>query len=247
VAHIHYVLFGGSIFGLFAGAYYWFPKMSGRMFNERLGKLHFWLMLVAFNITFFPMHILGTEGMPRRYYTYEAGMGWEIWNLIETIGAFAMAFSILIFIWNILTSLRNGPVAPDDPWDAATLEWAVASPPPAYNFARIPVVHSRRPLWDTKYPDLEVAHVPGAPARTRREMFDRDTVADTGRGEEAIHLPSPTYAPLIVSFGITIAAYGALYFASTGGLTAIVCVLGLLIMGYGITRWVRTSHADAPH
>jgi cytochrome c oxidase subunit 1 len=247
VAHIHYVLFGGSIFGLFAGAYYWFPKITGRMFSERLGKLHFWLMLIAFNVTFFPMHILGTEGMPRRYYTYEAGMGWDVWNLIETIGAFAMAFSILIFIWNMLTSMRNGALAPADPWDAATLEWSTASPPPAYNFAKIPVVHSRRPLWDTKYPDQEVAHVPGAPAVTRKEMIERETVSERGHGDEAIHMPSPTYAPLIVAFGIIVAAWGALYLASSGGLSAIGSLVGLAIMGYGIVRWVRSSHADLPH
>jgi cytochrome c oxidase subunit 1 len=174
-------------------------------------------------------------------------MGWDLWNLIETIGAFAMALSILVFIWNILTSLRNGDPAPADPWDAATLEWAVASPPPDYNFDRIPVVHSRRPLWDTKYPDLEVAHVPGSHGMTRKEVLEHDKVADLERGEEAIHLPSPTYAPLIAAFGITIAAYGGLYLSSTGGLSAIAALVGFAIMGYGIVMWVRASHADAPH
>jgi cytochrome c oxidase subunit 1 len=248
VAHIHYVLFGGSIFGLFAGAYYWFPKMTGRMLNERLGKWHFWLMLIAFNITFFPMHILGTEGMPRRYYTYEAGMGWDIWNLIETIGAFAMAFSILIFIWNVIVSLRAGRVSSADPWDAATLEWATASPPPAYNFATIPTVYSRRPLWDSKYPELEMAHAPGAAVMKRGEAVQRERERIGHHdSDEPIHLPSPTIAPLIVSFGITLAAYGAVYVASSGGLSAIACVIGLVIMGYGIVRWARSAHADLPH
>jgi cytochrome c oxidase subunit I len=248
VAHIHYVLFGGSIFGLFAGAYYWFPKMTGRMLSERLGKWHFWLMLIAFNITFFPMHILGTEGMPRRYYTYEANMGWDLWNLIETIGAFAMAFSILIFIWNVLVSLRAGQVAGADPWDAATLEWATASPPPAFNFAKIPTVYSRRPLWDSKYPELEMAHAPGAPVLKRGEALqrERERLGDHD-STEPIHLPSPTYAPLIAAFGITVAAYGAVYVASSGGLSAIGVVIGLLIMGYGIVNWTRDAHADAPH
>jgi cytochrome c oxidase subunit I len=247
VAHIHYVLFGGSIFGLFAGAYYWFPKMTGRMLNESLGKLHFWLMLLAFNITFFPMHIIGTTGMPRRYYTYEAGMGWDVWNLIETIGAFAMAFSILLFIINVISSLRNGVPAPADPWDAATLEWAVASPPPDHNFDKIPIVHSRRPLWDTKYPDLEMAHTPGAHGLTRAESAKRDRVVGEDRGDEPIHLPSPTYAPIIVSFGVTVAAFGGLYLSSTGGLSAIASLVGFVIMGYGIVRWVRNAQADAPH
>ncbi|MFL5800840.1 MAG: cytochrome c oxidase subunit I [Roseiflexaceae bacterium] len=247
VAHIHYVLFGGSIFGLFAGAYYWFPKITGRMLNDNLGKLHFWLMLIAFNITFFPMHILGTEGMPRRYYTYEAGMGWDLWNLIETIGAFAMAVSILLFIINMLSSLRRGPLAPADPWDAATLEWAVPSPPLAHNFDRIPVVHSRRPLWDTKYPDQEVAHTPGSHGMTRSEAAAHDRVGDSEHADEPIHLPSPTYAPIIAAFGVLLAAYGALYLSSTGGLTVIACLVGFVILGYGIVKWVRDAHADAPH
>jgi len=248
VAHIHYVLFGGAIFGLFAGAYYWFPKMTGRMLSERLGKWHFWLMLIAFNITFFPMHILGTEGMPRRYYTYEAGMGWDFWNLIETIGSFAMAFSILIFIWNVLTSLRAGQLAGDDPWDAATLEWSTSSPPPAYNFANIPTIYSRRPLWDTKYPDLEMAHAPGAAVMKRGEAVqrERERLGDHD-SHEPIHLPSPTYGPIIVAVGIIVAAYGGVYVASSGGLSAIGVVIGLLIMGYGVVTWVRSSQADLPH
>jgi heme/copper-type cytochrome/quinol oxidase subunit 1 len=246
VAHIHYVLFGGSIFGLFAAAFYWFPKITGRMLNDGLGKLQFWLMLISFNITFFPMHILGTEGMPRRYYTYEASMGWDFWNLLETIGAFAMAFSVLLFIINVVNSLRSGEQAPADPWDGATLEWSASSPPLAHNFDRTPVVHSRRPLWDSKYPDLEVAHAPGAHSQTRRERIERDTVAEHA-GEEVIHMPSSTYAPLIVAFGLTVAAYGGLYLSSSGGLSAIASLVGFAIMGYGIVRWVRNAHADEPH
>ena len=240
VAHLHYVLFGGSIFGIFAGFYYWFPKMTGRMLNERLGKLQFWLTLIAFNLTFFPMHILGTTGMPRRYYTYEPGMGWEVWNLIETIGAFGLAFSVLLFLWNVLISLRTGAPAPADPWDGATLEWATSSPPPAHNFDRIPVVHSRRPLWDTKYPDLEVAHAPGTPGIRRGEAAQYDRVVDHRRVDAPIHLPSPTYYPLVVAVGVTVAAFGVLY---TFALSAV----GLLIMAFGIVGWVRAAHADAPH
>jgi cytochrome c oxidase subunit 1 len=154
VSHLHYVLFGGAIFGIFSGAYYWFPKIAGRRLHEGLGKWHFWLMFIGMNLVFMPMHILGIEGMPRRIYTYGAGRGWEIWNFIETIGALIIAVGMLIFIVNFFASLRKEATNEADPWDGYTLEWKTASPPPVYNFAEIPSVRSRRPLWDEKYPDL---------------------------------------------------------------------------------------------
>jgi cytochrome c oxidase subunit 1 len=154
VSHLHYVLFGGAIFGIFAGVYYWFPKITGRRLQEGLGKWHFWLMFIGMNLVFMPMHILGIEGMPRRIYTYGAGRGWEIWNFIETIGALIIAVSVLIFIVNFFASLRKEATNEADPWDGFTLEWKTASPPPVYNFAEIPSVRSRRPLWDEKNPDL---------------------------------------------------------------------------------------------
>jgi cytochrome c oxidase subunit 1 len=154
VAHLHYVLFGGAIFGLFSGIYYWFPKMSGRRLNEAIGKWHFWLMFIGMNMVFMPMHILGLEGMPRRVYTYAPGRGWEIWNFIETIGAFLVALSILIFIINYVVSMLKTSTNEEDPWDGSTLEWTTSSPPPSYNFAEIPSVRSRRPLWDQKHPEM---------------------------------------------------------------------------------------------
>ncbi len=153
VAHFHYVLFGGSIFGVFAGTYYWYPKIIGRMLNDTWGKIHFWTTFVGFNLTFFPMHIVGMLGMSRRTYTYAAGLGWTGFNLIETIGAFIIGLSTLLFVWNLIWSFRHGELAGDNPWHAYTLEWATSSPPPPYNFKKIPAVRSRRPMWDIEHPE----------------------------------------------------------------------------------------------
>ncbi len=154
VSHLHYVLFGGSVFGIFAGTYYWFPKMTGRLLNERLGQIQFWLMLIGVNLTFFSMHILGLLGMPRRIYTYPSGLGWDDLNLLQTFGAFMLGIAIMVFFWNLIISLRNGKEAGSDPWDAFTLEWDTTSPPVHYNFATIPIVRSRRPFYDKKNPDI---------------------------------------------------------------------------------------------
>ena len=153
VAHLHYVLFGGSVFGIFAGIYYWFPKITGKLLNERLAQIHFWLMLIGLNVTFFPMHILGLLGMPRRIYTYPGNLGWNELNFIATVGAFTIGISILVFVWNLITTLRSGQAAGTDPWNAFTLEWDTDSPPKPYNFAEIPTVRSRRPFYDKKNPE----------------------------------------------------------------------------------------------
>ena len=153
VAHFHYVIVGGILFALFAAFYYWYPKVTGRLMSERLGKLQFWLFVLGFHLTFDVMHIPGLLGMPRRIYTYEPGRGWDTMNLIVSIGAFVQAISMAVFVANLLISYRKGPKAGNDPWDAWTLEWSISSPPPAYNFASIPVVESRRPLWDLKHPE----------------------------------------------------------------------------------------------
>ena len=154
VSHIHYVLFGGTVFAVFGGFYYWFPKMSGRLLNERLGQWQFWLMLIGMNMTFFSMHILGLLGMPRRIYSYPGNLGWNDLNLFQTVGAFILGVAIMIFFWNLIISLRSGEKAGNDPWDAFTLEWDTSSPPAQYNFATIPTVRSRRPFYDKKNPDI---------------------------------------------------------------------------------------------
>jgi cytochrome c oxidase subunit I len=153
VAHFHYVLVGAILFALFGAFYYWYPKITGRMMSETLGKWHFWLFLIGFHLTFDFMHIPGLLGMPRRIYTYEASRGWGVWNLIVSIGAIFQAAGLLCFVYNLVRSHYKGKPAGHDPWDAWTLEWSTTSPPPDYNFAILPTVGSRRPLWDLKHPD----------------------------------------------------------------------------------------------
>ncbi|HET9346195.1 MAG TPA: cytochrome c oxidase subunit I [Candidatus Limnocylindrales bacterium] len=172
VAHLHYVLFGGSVFGVFAGVYYWFPKMTGRMLGEGLGKIHFVMMFIGFNLTFFPMHQLGLAGMPRRIADYASDVGWNELNLAATIGGFLIAGSMIPFLWNVFVSRRNGKVAEWDPWEANTLEWATSSPPPPYNFDRLPEIRSERPLFDLRHGrtsthvagQIEAGSAPPAPA-----------------------------------------------------------------------------------
>jgi cytochrome c oxidase subunit 1 len=153
VAHFHYVLVGAILYMIFAAFYFWYPKMFGRMLSETLGKWHFWLFTIGFHLTFDFMHVPGVLGMPRRIFTYEADRGWGTWNMIVSLGAIFQVAGLLCFVWNLVRSYRNGDLAGPDPWDAWTLEWTTSSPPPFYNFAEEPVVHSRRPLWDLKHPN----------------------------------------------------------------------------------------------
>ena len=153
VAHFHYVILGGTVLAVFAGTYYWFPKITGRLLSETWGKWHFWLFLIGFHLTFFVQHFLGLMGMPRRVYTYPDLPGWGVLNLISTVGGFVTALAVLVFLWNVVISLRSGAPAGDNPWEAWTLEWATTSPPPPHNFDQLPPIRSRRPLWDLAHPE----------------------------------------------------------------------------------------------
>jgi cytochrome c oxidase subunit 1 len=228
VAHIHYVLIGGSIMALFAGIYYWFPKMSGKLLNERLGAWNFWTFLIFFNITFMPMHWTGLLGMPRRVYTYGPELGVTTLNQVSTIGALGLGVSVLIFVVNVFLTLRNGEVAGDDPWDGATLEWSIPSPPPVYNFVKVPVVHSRDAWWAIKYPTrlhLEPAEEHGAVATAHAPV----AVAEAAT-PPVIHMPSPSYFPFMVAFGLLVVA-------SSLFLTMALVPVGILIMMAGIFGW----------
>ncbi len=203
VGHFHYVLFGGLILALMGGVYYWFPKITGRMMDERIGKWHFWLMFAGMNLTFFPMHFVGLDGMPRRVGTYAAGMGWDFWNMFITISAFLIGVSILVFLWNLVASSVKGVPAGNDPWDARTLEWAIPSPPPEHNFDEIPHITHRDQVWFDKYGD---GH--GDAAQLRKTSAAVAEPAEESDEEHEVHMPDPSYWPLLVSAGLTIAAAG---------------------------------------
>jgi len=222
VAHFHYVLFGGAIFGLMSGAYYWFPKVSGRMFSEGLGKLHFWMMLIGFNMAFAPMHWLGLQGMPRRIYTYEAGLGLDLWNMVSTIGAFTIAASFVVFMVNIVRSLSRGEEAGADPWDARTLEWTTSSPPPHYNFAEIPTVKARDDLWHRKYTE----DPSGKPVPVVAGAGDH-----SGEDEHHdIHMPDPSFWPIVAASGLPFIGYGIIFAWPWA-------VVGILLAVTGLFGW----------
>lgn len=232
VAHLHYVLLGINVFPVLGGIVYWFPKATGRMTNERLGQVAFWVLFAGFNLAFFPMHILGLLGMPRRIYTYAPDMGWSTLNLVVSCGAFLFAFGIGLFLIDIIVSLRRGPPAGDNPWDAPTLEWSTPSPPPAYNFAVIPIIASRHPLWEDRLQDVE--------GRSRLDegytlLHGRETIGTTVLDAEPniiLAMPRDSYAPVILSLGATAIFTGLLLhlwlLAGLGGLvTAAAIVLWL--------------------
>tara|TARA_Y100001934_G_scaffold258649_1_gene328994 strand:- start:711 stop:2567 length:1857 start_codon:yes stop_codon:yes gene_type:complete len=219
-AHIHYVLFGGAIMAILSGIYYWFPKYSGKMYSEKLGKISFWLIMLGQNVTFFPMHFVGLDGMPRRIYTYVEGMGWEMWNGVATGGVFILILGFLFVLHNIGYHWKNGKQAPGDPWDGRTLEWSIPSPPPEYNFKEIPVVKGLDDWWITKQ---------GSPQRSV------PTGGGSGDEEHDIHLPQPSYWPMVSAIGLFISAYGVVFndLIVPWGLATIGLVIGFI----GVYAW----------
>jgi cytochrome c oxidase subunit I len=226
VAHFHYVLIGGSLFGLLAGLFYWWPKISGRMLDERLGKVAFWVIFIGFNVTFFPQHYLGAIGMPRRIYTYPANAGWNLWNLVSTVGAFALGFGVLLVLVNALRSLRRGERAPADPWDGRTLEWRTGSPPPPHDFDEIPPIYGRDTFWREKYGD--------------RHGRRPTPVVPPPPDAHGIHMPSPSVWPFAIAVGVTIAVTGAL-------ISLPVVILGSAITVYGGFRFALEHHGNPAH
>jgi cytochrome c oxidase subunit 1 len=207
VAHFHYVLIGGAVFPLFGALHYWFPKWSGRLLDEGLGKIGFWLLFVGFNLTFFPMHILGLRGMPRRVYTYPAEMGWGGLNLLATTGALVMTAAIVVFLWNVAMSFRAGVVAGDDPWGGDTLEWSLPSPPKAYGFLLLPTVAGRSALWDA---------TPDQPAvvgtRTDRHEILVTTTVDALVAHREV-LPGNTLWPFLCAVASTVVLIASMFSA----------------------------------
>ena len=204
VAHFHYVLIGGAVFPLMGAIYLWFPKITGRMLDEKLGKWQFWLFFIGFNVTFFPMHYLGLIGMPRRVYTYQAGMGWDTPNLIATLGAYLIALSVLLFAFNAVRALRRPANAPDDPWGAPDLSWATSSPPPHYNFETSFVVDGRHPLWGNSKgePLMDIPALHGMRSDKREALL---TTPVDALPSNRWAMPDPSIWPLFGALALTVA------------------------------------------
>ncbi len=236
VAHFHYVLFGGAIMGLFAGMYYWWPKIFGYKLDERSGKVHFWLNLIGFNLTFGPMHILGLQGLPRRHYVYDENTGFEFWNMAATVGSLLIGVASFWFLWVIAKSRRQWVRAgrPDvgpDPWDARTLEWTVPSPTPPHNFDVDPTVEHLDDLWHRKYQRDDDGRL--VRVATGAEL------AQTGDGDP--HLPSPSYWPLVLAVGLPFIAAGLIYHLAFAA-------IGAVLVGGAMYAWgIEPSTAPDDH
>ncbi|MGD9796019.1 MAG: cytochrome c oxidase subunit I [Acidimicrobiia bacterium] len=228
VAHFHYTIFGGAVMGLFAGFYYWWPKIFGRMLDEGLGKVGFWFMVVGMNLTFGPMHITGLQGQPRRMYRYDEGMGFDFWNLVATIGSFTLAFGVLLFIINVWRSRKN--IATElDPWDSRSLEWMTSNPPAAHNFAAIPTVHSIDEFWHRKYEE-------DADGNLIQVKTAEQVIEDMGV-DDHIHMPSPSYWPIVVAFSMFLIGLGVIYLRAIG-------VVGALLLVGAVYAWANEDPTE---
>jgi cytochrome c oxidase subunit 1 len=269
VAHFHYVLFGGSMMGLFGGVYYYYPKLTGKLLSERLGNWHFWLMFIGMNLTFMPMHWAGLMGMPRRTWVYDSGQGLEAFNMMSSVGAYIQAIGVLIFVWNMVISRKRGAIAGNDPWGGPTLEWSIPSPPPEYNFATIPQVTSRYPLWDRKSPELtrdvphtregeraidvdvggkHVGHVdhaignpPGGPVNAPHTDEPPKSAKELG-----IPMPNPSIKPLFVALFMTLmfASMIPIHLGKTSLAIALVITNAILMVLF-LYSWLLTPLEDA--
>ena len=232
VAHLHYVLIGGAVFPLLGAWYYWFPKVTGRLMGERLGQWQFALFFIGFELAFYPMHHLGLQGMPRRVYTYPEQMGWGPLNLVSSAGTAVIALSVLIFIVNAVRSYRRGAAAPDNPWGASTLEWASASPPPAYNFEHPPVVHAREPLWE---PKGEPAQVGGLAEQTREVLVT--SVLDAAPSHRLAY-PHPSPWPFVSALALAVFFIGSIF-------TPWAVVWGGIPVAITVTLWFWPRRAES--
>jgi cytochrome c oxidase subunit I+III len=232
VAHLHYVLIGGAVFPLFAAIYYWFPKITGRMLGERLGKWHFWLFFFGFNLTFFPMHILGVRGMPRRIYTYPIEMHWGWINALESFGGLLMGISIIIFLIDVFASRSSGVIASANPWQAGTLEWATSSPPPVYNFLDLPTVGGREPLWENP-PDQPI--VTGVRDDVREVLITKPLDAEP---DHLTLFPDPTIWPFLAALAVTALFIGSIF-------TPWALVWGAIPVAITLTAWFWPRISEA--
>lgn len=234
VAHLHYVLIGGAVFPLFGAIYYWVPKFTGKLMDERLGKWNFWLFFIGFNVAFFPMHILGLYGMPRRIYTYPADMGWSTMNFTSTIGAVTIAVSMLLFVFNAIRSYRSGASAANNPWSGGTLEWATTSPPSPHNFDVVPVVHGRYPLWEEPAkPD----HVTGLAANHREQLI---TSVIDAHPDHRSSFPEPSIWPFLSAIAVSILFIGSIY-------TPWAVVWASIPVAIALTAWFWPGKKETEH
>jgi cytochrome c oxidase subunit 1 len=235
VAHFHYVLFGGSMMGLFAGIYYYFPKFTGRFLSEKLGNWHFWLSFIGMNLTFFPMHFSGLLGMPRRVYQYDAGQGLELFNLISSFGTLILVIGTSFLVVNLWKSWRNGERASSNPWGAATLEWTIPSPPPEYNFAELPNVKSRYPLWN----------LTGGDNLVHETTYDEEKNKPIPTAQQlGIVMPNPSIWPLVCAAGILFMLSGLLFMETNLKIAITIMLTGAAWWIGSLYKWLLTPLED---